>query len=198
MAKRSCNSTSRVLQFFLLVSGPRLRHRRHRPPTAVPSARQQTRHETARLTRWSTSCRHGRTTAKVDFEVGWPPFEIKQFLLCHGSSCSATSAVSWRFAMREASGNAPVTCGAMRECLRREVLLSAATLPHSHTGELGPPQSRWTISPDTPMLRAKRVGSHVRWLEMMEATKMSQMQIPDWTASPANDCVQGPLGCKGI
>ena len=102
------------------------------------------------------------------------------------------------FAMREASGNAPVTCGAMRECLRREVLLSAATLPHSHTGELGPPQSRWTISPDTPMLRAKRVGSNVRWVKLMTATTMAQLQIPDWTASPANDCVQGPLGCKGI
>ena len=76
MAKRSCNNTSRVLQFFLLVSGPRLRHCRHRPPTAVPSARQQTRHGTARLTRWSASC------------PAWP------------HNCKSG------FTMREASGNA--------------------------------------------------------------------------------------------
>ena len=32
MPKRSCSGTSRVLQFFPLASGPRLRDRRHRPP----------------------------------------------------------------------------------------------------------------------------------------------------------------------
>ena len=172
------------------ILSTRLRASPTTPPT--PSATRRTQRSSADKTR------DGEAHPLVYVVPAWPPFEIKQFLVCHGSSCSATSAVSWRFAMREASGNAPVTCGAMRECLRREVLLSAATLPHSHTGELGPPQSRWTISPDTPMLRAKRVGSNVRWVKLMTATTMAQMQIPDWTASPANDCVQGPLGCKGI